>query len=363
MIYRLALAHTRNFNAAAVRRLAAMGISPRDFFEKDSGELALALNADKSLFEHSRREKSLSEAAKEIDFIRQNKISVLFCDSPDYPSRLLECPDAPALLYCLGSQCWNSAHVISIVGTRHCTAYGKNVVEDMVRELADTVDNLVIVSGMAYGVDICAHRSALAAGVPTIAVVAHGLNTLYPADHRNEARSMLRAGGALMTEYRSSDSIHKGNFLARNRIVAGLADAVIIVESDLRGGAMVTARLAADYHREVLAVPGRVSDIYSRGCNKLIKTNAAQVYTGVDDILAACAWTAKPREGSQPELKLELTESQELLMTYIKDHPDATVNDMTAALGMPFSRLSSVLFELEMSDLVTALPGGRYAIR
>lgn len=361
LIYRLALAHIRNMNAATVNRLAAMGISPRDYFEKDSGELALRLNCNRSIFDNSRREQSLTEASKELDFIRQNNIRVSFSDSSDYPRRLSDCPDAPAVLYSLGAPCWNSAHVVSVVGTRHCTVYGKNIVESIVKELAEAVDDLVIVSGMAYGVDICAHRAAMSASVPTIAVVAHGLNTLYPADHRNEAQKMLRSGGALLTEYRSCDNIHKGNFLARNRIVAGMADAVIIVESDVRGGAMVTARLAADYNREVFAVPGRVTDLYSRGCNRLISTNAAQMFSSVDDILSACGWSRKPQEGTQPELRLELSQTQEIIFDYIKNHPDATVNDMTAVLGIPYSRLSSELFELEMSDLITALPGGRYA--
>jgi DNA processing protein len=252
--------------------------------------------------------------------------------------------------------------MIAIVGTRHATAYGVEFVNRLVKNLAEQLDDLVIVSGLAYGIDIAAHRAALTEGVPTAAVLAHGLNTIYPADHRSAAKRIIGEGGMLITEYKSSSATHKGNFLARNRIVAGLCDAVIVVESDSRGGAMSTARIADAYNREVMAVPGRVSDTYSRGCNELIANRTASIIRDAEDVMNIMGWSAKPKAGTQKEMFADITPTEQKIIDYISANPDATVNEICVGLSMPYSQLSSELFEMEMKDQIIVLPGGKYGV-
>ncbi|MDE5555469.1 MAG: DNA-processing protein DprA [Muribaculaceae bacterium] len=251
---------------------------------------------------------------------------------------------------------------MAIVGTRHATPYGLDFVNHFVAELAERLDNLIVVSGLAYGIDVAAHRAALDNNVPTVAVVAHGLNTIYPADHRSTAAKIVNSGGAIVTEYTSDATIHRSNFLARNRIVAGLSDAVIVVESDIKGGALATARIAAAYNREVFAVPGRTTDTYSRGCNDLIASQSASIIRSADDLIETLNWTSRPKEFTQHELAFDMTPEQKSIADYITSHPDHTVNDICIGLGIPFSQLSAMLFEMEMSDMLITLPGGRYAV-
>lgn len=361
LIYRLGFAHVKNMTVSMAAKFVAAEIGPREYFERDASALAQATGGRPETFDSAKRAALLSQSQQEADFMDQRGIYPLFWDTPDYPARLKECDDAPAVLYCRGEARPRARHVMAVVGTRHCTAYGKTATERLIADLAARVDDLVVVSGLAYGVDIAAHRAALENGIPTIAVVAHGLNTLYPADHRNDARRIIQSGGALMTEYRSCDALHRGNFLARNRIVAGMADVTVVMESDAKGGAMVTARLAAEYNREVMAAPGRTTDVYSRGCNRLIATNAAHLLTDASSLIEACGWAQKTPEGQQQELMLEISPLQRKILDFLVAHPEATVNEMTAQLALPYATLSSELFEMEMADLVQSLPGGRYS--
>lgn len=360
-VRRLAFAHAKAMNVANMRRFAAAGIGPDEYFTMSAASLGARMNLRENIFDSRQREALLRQAAAELEFVQSRGIRPVLCTDNGYPERLAQCDDAPAILYVKGDANLDAAHMVAIVGTRHCTAYGKSFVDRLVADIAAALDDIVVVSGLAYGVDIAAHRAALAEGVPTVAVVAHGLNTIYPADHRNEARRIVDAGGAVVTEYRSCDPIHRGNFLARNRIVAGLCDAVIVVESDTKGGAMFTARLAGAYDREVLALPGRTSDVYSRGCNALIAGMSARMIRDVDDLADACRWHKKNAEGHQKEMVFEPDDEQKKVLEYLRQHPSATVNDMAHALAVPYPVLSTTLFDMEMNDMVTALPGGRYA--
>lgn len=360
-IRRLAFAHVKAMNVANMRRFTAAGIGPDEYFSLPASALAARMRLRENLFDDKVRGQLLQRAADEYEFTGAHGIRTVMCTDSAYPRRLAQCDDAPAVLYVKGDADLDAARMVAIVGTRHCTAYGKSFVDKLVADMAEQLDGVTVVSGLAYGVDICAHRAAMAAGLPTVAVVAHGLNTIYPSDHRNDARRMVEAGGAVVSEYRSTDPIHRGNFLARNRIVAGLCDAVIVVESDIKGGAMFTARLGAAYDREVLALPGRTSDVYSRGCNALIAGMSARMIRGLDDLVAACGWVKKPAEGSQKELVFEPTAEQQEVLDFLRANPRATVNEMSEALGSPYSRLSAILFEMEMNDMITALPGARYA--
>lgn len=358
---RIAFASYRNITVGTARKFAAKGISAADFFKLPARTLAAICCVREEFFNDSRRQAALEAARVEATFVEENGVKVHFFDSPDFPVKLAECDDAPAMLYSFGKLEPQRRHTVAIVGTRHCTPYGANVCSRLVEDLAANVDDLEIISGLAYGVDIAAHRAALAAGVPTGAVLAHGLNTIYPADHRDDARRIIREGGFILTEYSSAAPVHKGNFLARNRIVAGLADVTIVVESDIRGGAMTTARIAAAYNREVMAVPGRITDMYSRGCNHLLARREASPVRDAADIIELMGWKAREKEGEQKTLPL-LSDEQQDIADFLLQHPDAGVNDMCAHLGIPYPQLSSLLFQMELENIVAALPGGRYAL-
>lgn len=360
-LYRLAFATYRNINAEAADRFARKGISPEDFFTHDAGMLRSLTGVRQDFFNDERRKAALNSARIELDFIETNRIGTLYSDSDDFPARLNDCSDAPALLFSLGNVPVRPKHVISIVGTRHCTTYGVEFTRRLVNELAEMLDDLVIISGLAYGIDITAHRAALDAGITTGAVLAHGLNTIYPADHRKDAQRIIKNGGFLLTEYRSDSPTHRGNFLARNRIVAGIADATIVVESDMKGGAMTTAHIASAYGRDVFALPGRVIDTYSRGCNALIASNTAAVIRDAADLTEAMRWATKTPANAQPELPLLNTE-QSRVIEFLRTNPLSTVNRMCVDLELPYATLTSILFELEMEGMLSAVPGGRYEL-
>lgn len=267
------------------------------------------------------------------------------------------------MLYGCGDCGLNRSVVISIVGTRHATPYGVDFVDHLVKDLAAELEDVVIVSGLAYGIDAAAHKAALKNDVATVAVLAHGLNMIYPASHRGLAADIVHKGGMLVTDYTSVDKVHKGNFLARNRIVAGLADCTLVVESASKGGALVTARIASDYGREVFAVPGRTSDPYSAGCLKLIASNVASLVTDADSLIDACRWVRKARkEGVQKQLFNEPTPLEKDIMNHIIACPDATTGEMSVNLNIPVGTLMALLIDMEFRDLIISVPGGRYQL-
>lgn len=363
VLCRIAFSRVKGINLSTARTLLGRIGTPENYFTLGTASLAAATGLDSKITDAAYRNSLLDKAADEKRFVESKNISTYFCTDNGYPRRLQDCDDAPALLYGIGPCNLDSLHSVAIVGTRHATPYGIDFVNHLVAGLASSLDSLIIISGLAYGIDVAAHRAALDNNVPTVAVVAHGLNTIYPADHRSVAAKIVSQGGSIVTEYSSQDGIHKGNFLARNRIVAGLADVVIVVESDMRGGAMTTARIASAYSREVMAVPGRTTDTYSRGANALIADCTAQIVRSADDVIMAMNWTATPKAETQTELRFEMSSEQQTVADYIISHPDHTVNDICVGLSMPYSRLSALLFEMEMSDLIITLPGGRYMVK
>ena len=361
LLHRIALSSIRGLNTEFARFVVDRAGGLENFFGLSERQLAAITGVNSRPFSDAVRSQALRDAERELRFVEANSIRTLFFSDPDYPQRLLECPDAPLMLYCIGDTDLNAARFVSVVGTRHATTYGTGFVEALVRDLASTMsDPVVVVSGLAYGIDIAAHRAALNAGVPTIGVLAHGLNTLYPATHREAAVRMVRSGGMLMTDYRSIGATHRGNFLARNRIVAGLADCLVVAESDAKGGAMVTARLAGAYSRDVFALPGRVTDRYSRGCNSLIASNMAQLVTSAEEIMQAMRWPAREPEGTQHQLFEELTPEEEAIMEVLTRQGDATLGELTARVDMPTHRLMGKLIDMESRGLLTAMPGGAY---
>lgn len=363
LLCRIAFARYRNICIDTASRFEAAGVSPVDFFSKPAQTLASTTKIKSEYFDDRRRDEALSQARQELAFISSTGVTPLYYTDEVFPQRMRECGDAPVMLYALGdTSAIHSRHSVAIVGTRHCTAYGADFTARLVADLAEAVDSLTIISGLAYGIDIKAHRAAMEAGVPTGAILAHGLNTIYPADHRNDARQIVRDGGFLATEYTSGGVIHRGNFLARNRLIAALADVTVVVESDIKGGAMSTARMASAYNREVMALPGRVNDTYSRGCNALLAGNTASVIRDADDLLAITGWERRPTEGKQQTMVLEMPEEYTPVIDILRQQPDATVNDLCVALSMPYARLSALLFRMEIDDYIVSVPGGRYAL-
>ena len=361
--YRIALAAVKGMKRVLAETLVELTGDVSSFFTLSQRELVELTGWQSSLFSEVERGRALMTAAQEVAFIRKNNITPLFFTDADYPERLLECEDAPLMLYYKGNASLHPPRVVSIVGTRHATPYGKNFVENLVKDLAQACPDVLIVSGLAYGIDIAAHRAALRNGLPTVAVLAHGLNTIYPSQHRNTAIEMLGQGG-LLTEYGSWQASHPGFFLARNRIVAGMADAVVVVESGTKGGSLTTAQLAADYHRDVFALPGRVGDISSMGCNNLIKQNRAALITCADDLLEVMGWATAQEKRSQATLaatvEVELTPPEQHIMGYLRTQGEGQINRMAVELNTPIATLSATLVELEFKGCVVAFPGGVY---
>lgn len=359
---RIALSMAKGVVGSAGDQLLHRLGSPRVFFNASHSELIARCGRDFGIFDDAYRSDLLQRAEREAAFVSQSRIDALMRGDDAYPSRLMTCSDAPFMLYKLGRCDLNFKRTIGIVGTRHATYYGSDFAARLVADLARAIPGVAIISGLAYGIDICAHKAALEAGLPTVAVMAHGLNTIYPADHRSYAARIVKDGGALVTEYTSDSRLHRSNFLARNRIVAGMSDCLVVVESDLRGGSMSTARIASLYNRDVFALPGRINDVYSHGTNKLIANQTAQLITCADDILQAMGWEAEPgAKDDQPTLFPALSPELQQVYDYITANPNSTVNDLCVGLGLSYAVVTDRLFRLEFDDMIISIPGGRYA--
>lgn len=342
--------------------LAAVG-GEREFFTMTSPHLMARIGRPMSFLSDSYRHELLDKARGEMEFVNSHHLSTFYFNDESYPELLRQCEDAPLLLYCAGQCDIDDTRFLSIVGTRHATHYGIGFVEKLVEQLAKRASNPpVIVSGLAYGIDIAAHRAAIKYGLKTIAVVAHGLDMIYPAVHRREASQIATGAGMILSEYTHGSQVHRGNFLARNRIVAGLSDATIIAESAAKGGAMVTARTALSYNRDVYALPGRVGDPYSEGCNKLISRNVAGIITDVDQLIESLGYELIPQEGDQGSLNFDLPPDKQEIIDYLITNGDARLNQLAIALARPVSRLMADLVDLEFCGKVVSLPGNIYRI-
>ncbi len=309
----------------------------------------------------SSRELALDRAQKELNFIRKkNLIATSFLDE-DYPFLLKECDDAPLVLYSEGNIDYNRSKMVSIVGTRNITEYGKAQTIRLVEEIAERHPDACIVSGMAYGVDITAHRTAVKCGLSTIGVLAHGLDMLYPLVHRSTAVEMFTKGG-LVTEFLSKTNPDRQNFVRRNRIVAGISCATIVIESGSRGGSLITAELASSYNREVFAVPGRLNDKFSEGCNKLIRINKASMIASVDDLDYILGWNVetKKAKNEQPTIMFPMTAEEEDLYSYFKDNKTMNINQLSIITQKSVSQLSSMLINMEFNGYIKCLPGNMY---
>lgn len=360
----MALTQVRHLSAADALRLIRECGSATAVVENRTRLRELVPSAsDKLIQAVSQMDDALERAKREAEYAEKHHIRCLTIDEDDYPAALRQCDDAPLVLYVLGSCDLNARRSVSVVGTRHITPYGERLCHDIVGGLAEAWPDLVVVSGLAYGVDVHAHRAALESKIPTVGVVAHGLDTLYPASHRSVAVRIVHEGGAIVTEYMSGTSIDRSFFLHRNRIVAGMTPATLVVESAAHGGSLTTARLALEYGREVFACPGRATDEYSAGCNRLIRHHGATLVTSAGDILETLGWqpVAKPAAAVQQELFPTLSPEEQRILDALRQAETMLANEIVTATGMDYAKVSALLFQMEMEGKVRVHGGVRYS--
>ena len=360
----LALSKVQATQLAVIHSLIEEVGSAKELIENAGNIKDIVPEAGPRLCELLNDESLIVNAEEEIEFIEKNNIRLICKGDKDYPYRLAECNDAPLVLHGMGNADLNAKHIVSIVGTRHASEYGKSVCENFVADLAKFVPGTLIVSGLAYGIDVCAHRAALKAGLPTVGVLAHGLDRIYPTAHRSTAKSMIENGG-LLTEFMSRTEPLKQFFVQRNRIVAGIADATVVIESASKGGSLITASLAQGYDRDCFAFPGRINDQYSQGCNELVSRNRAALITSAYDFVEAMNWETATKKKSAEELQTELfpemSEEETTVMTALRENSDGLqVNQMVVQLNTPINKLLPLLFEMEMKGYIKAVAGGCY---
>lgn len=357
-LYRLALTLIPNIGDVLAKNLVSYCGSVEKIFKSKKHDLLRVPGIDEVRARSILSFREFAAAERELAFIEKNKIRMLFYLDDDYPQRLKTVLDCPVILYVKGNIQLNAGRMLSIVGTRHASDYGKAFTETLVEDLKPF--GVTIVSGLAYGIDICAHRAAVIHNMPTIGVLAHGLNRLYPAQHRATAVRMLECGG-LITEFKSSDAFDRENFPRRNRIVAGIADATVVIESAVKGGALITAEIANSYNRDVYAVPGRVGDKYAEGCNHFIKSNKANLVECANDIAYLSGWIDKKSvPAKQKQLFVELNETEQAIATLIGEKPPVHVDEIARRMRLSGSQLAAALLALEFQGVVIALPGKMY---
>jgi len=360
-IYELALVRIPGTGLQIARQLLIHAGSASAVFSMGINELKNVpmIGAERARLIKQGMETALQYADKELSLMKAAQINYVFVSHPDYPSRLRECQDAPIVLFYRGKAVWEMPRILAVVGTRRCTDYGRQVCREWIESLADP--QLMILSGLAFGIDAAAHEAALSNGLKTLGVLGHGLNKIYPWAHRKLAGRM-ESEGALMSEYFIQDEMMPHNFPMRNRIVAGLCDALLVVESDSGGGAMITAQLAFSYNKQVFAVPGRISDPMSRGCLDLIKNYKAALCTSGLQLAEEMNWAAvsSPRASEMRQLKLALGIPEENILGMIHREGVIHIDKIIWGSGLPGHEVSKILLELELDNLIIALPGSRY---
>ena len=361
LLYQIALTCINRVGNVTARHLLSLVDDVSELFTMPRKQLLHLPGITPMLADEITKKEVLETAAQEQDFVLRNGITPYFIADEAYPFRLRECCDAPVIFYYKGNADLNAAKIVSIVGTRKITSYGSDATEALIDGLKDLAGDLIIVSGLAYGVDVCAHRAALRNEIPTIGVLAHGLDRIYPYLHRYTADQMLENGG-LLTEFPTKTEPDRQNFVRRNRIIAGLSDAVIVVESAVKGGSMITAEIANSYSREVFAIPGRSIDENSQGCNRLIRLNKAGLITCAADLQEALGWDMqRRRKVQQAQLPLAMNEEEELIIGVLAKE-ETQINSLVIQTNLPIHRLSPVLFEMELRGVVRCLPGGFYKL-
>lgn len=366
LLYNIALTRIGHFSlASALHLYRTLGSGEEIFLHRNDIQDILPDCSPRLIDNLKDWSEPLKRAEVELEFCRNNNIRVLCLGDDDYPKRLEDCADAPLVMYYKGNANLNQSRVINIIGTRHCTTYGADFIRRFIHDLKALCPEVLMVSGLAYGVDINAHQQALAVGYETVGVVAHGLDYLYPAAHKDVAREMVSHGG-LLTEFMTCTNADKGNFVRRNRIVAGMSDACILIESAAHGGGMITAGIAFDYGREVFALPGRVGDHFSTGCNNAIRDNKAMLLTSAEDFVKAMGWEddalriEAQKRGIERQLFPNLTPEQQRIVDVLSECNDLQLNQLAVKTGIPIGEITSILFQMEMMGVVKPMAGGNY---
>jgi len=361
--YLIALTMIPDVGSITARKLIAYTGSAKAVFGEKKSNLQKIPGIGSFLAGQIHPDSHLSQADKEISFIEKNNIKFLSLFDKEYPERLKQCPDAPILLYFKGSNVFSAPKILSIVGTRTVSEYGVEQCRKIIRDLTENNHRILIVSGLAYGVDAQAHMASLQYNQITVAILAHGLHTVYPSAHKNLA-SRIAESGALLTDFSTCNNPERNNFLKRNRIIAGLADATLVIESGRKGGALITADLAMSYNRDVFAIPGRVNDPMSEGCNMLIRDNKAALVGGFADIEFLMGWDNKdkPAQPRQSRLFVELNEDEQKIVDELKKEDRLSPDILSIRTGMPVSKVSANLLNMEFKALVNVLPGNYYQL-
>ncbi|MDR1562149.1 MAG: DNA-processing protein DprA [Dysgonamonadaceae bacterium] len=365
LIYQIGLTLVHGIGNATAKRIIDNLEDVSLLFTEKKRILELFPGFPRRIIDEIHKPSVLKEAEKEIAFIEKWRIIPLFIKNPDYPQLMKECVDAPVMLYYRGSANLNARKIISIVGTRKATDYGLSVTNQLLHDLSIKLPDLLVVSGLAFGIDVIAHRAAIRENLTTVGVLAHGLDRIYPPAHRNTAAKMLENGG-LITDFVSATNPDRQNFVKRNRIIAGMANCTIIVESAAKGGALITANLVGSYNRDLFAFPGRVHDRYSEGCNMLIKQKQADIITSADDLLEKMNWdnlSSKPAtKPIQKNLFIDLNEEEKTIAEALSKAGPMQFNTMSIELNIPIGKLSNLLIGLELNGVIRSKPGGIYEL-
>jgi DNA processing protein len=362
LFYLLALIKTPQIGDVHARTLLNYFSTPKEIFKASTSTLEKLEGIGKIRARAIRSFKDFRFCESEIRFIEKNKIAVFAVNEPNYPKRLIHCYDAPLLLFFKGTSTLTEEKYVSIVGTRNHSIYGRKFCEQLIPSLSNM--GIVVVSGLAYGIDTIVHELCVKYNIPTIGVLAHGLDRIYPESNRKLARSMVNCGG-LITPFTSDTTPEKQHFPNRNRITAGLCDAVIVVESGLKGGSLITATLAQDYHKEVFAVPGNVDSEKSMGCNQLIKNNQAAMITDVSDLLATMNWTNGQKSKTkikQKELFVDLNDMERKILAVLQEKDAIGIDDLLHVTQLSYGTAAAALLNLEMNGLIQVLPGKNYVL-
>ncbi|MDX1650978.1 MAG: DNA-processing protein DprA [Brumimicrobium sp.] len=361
LIYRIALTLLDNVGPKSARTLVAYTGSPEAVFRDGFNIRSSIPGFSKERFRKLNTKKALEEALKILEFVQKHDLKTHFYLDDDFPYRLKQCADAPLLLYSKGNMAMNPSKSLAIVGTRNMTSYGEKLIRDTISFLKPF--NVQIVSGLAYGVDICAHRFCLEYGVPTVGVLGHGLDRIYPQHHRGTARIISESQGGLLTEFPNGTNPDRENFPKRNRIVAGMTDATVIIESGVKGGSLITANLAFDYDREVFAYPGNIDRPYSQGCNHLIHAEKARLIRGPEDIVNYLNWEIEDKpKAVQTDIFKHLDHDEKKVVGILKEFEKMSLDLLALRLKTPVSILSSLLLNLELKGIISSYPGKKYAL-
>lgn len=364
LLYTIALSSVKGIGAVLAKNLIAYCGSAEAVFKTSKGKLEKTPGIGVERAVLISQATVLNDAEKELKFISDYKITALIFTDEAYPKRLKDCSDSPIVLFYKGNADLNTEKIIGVVGTRRATDYGKEQTKKLIADLA--AQNVLIVSGLAYGIDVCAHKAALENGLKTVGVLGHGLNTIYPGTHKATAKEMVEQGG-LLTEYKSTDEMHPSNFPNRNRIVAGMCDALVLMESAIDGGAGITANIADSYNRDVFAFPGKSTDKWSAGCNHLIKQRRATLIENATDLMREMNWDLQEVKGKknapkQRTLAINLSPEEQIVYNLLQEKNELQIEELIEKSNLNSGTLATVLLEMEMNNLLLSLPGKRYRL-